>query len=136
MTIVDRTSRLTKIAKLDSISSTKTHKATKRLLRGLPVRTITNDNGPEFSKYKLTEKEMQVPIYFNQPYCSWQRGTNENTNGLIRQYFPKGFDLSAVELKEINKVEDLLNNRPRKCLGFKTPNEVHKDLIRTVALSD
>ena len=79
---------------------------------------------------------MQVPIYFNQPYCSWQRGTNENTNGLIRQYFPKGFDLSAVELKEINKVEDLLNNRPRKCLGFKTPNEVHKDLIRTVALSD
>ena len=135
LTIVDRTSRLTKIAKISGVNSVQTHLATLNLLKGFKVHTITNDNGAEFALHYLTAKELKAKVYFNHPYSSWQRGTNENTNGLIRQYFPKGTDFTKVSEKEIQIIEDKLNNRPRKCLGYKTPLEVHRQLSRGVALS-
>lgn len=125
LTIVDRTSRLTRVAWTrkdgDSI-----HRATVALLKGLPVRTITNDNGSEFSKFKTTASALNTKIYFSHPRCCWERGTNENTNGLLRQYFPRTTDFTRIDPKEVRRVEKLLNSRPRKCLGFKTPAELHR----------
>lgn len=86
--------------------------------------TITCDNGAEFSKFRLIEKKLKTKMYFCDPYHSWQRGTNENTNGLIRQYFPKSIDFDQVKKIEVKRVMDKLNRRPRKTLGFKTPNEI------------
>ena len=128
LTIVDRTSRLTKIAKVEAVNALLTHKKTILLLQDLPVHTITNDNGSEFASHRYTAEELKTSIYFSDPYASWQRGTNENTNGLIRQYFSKGTDLSKVTDKEIQEVENKLNNRPRKVLGFRTPLEVQREL--------
>jgi len=127
LTIVDRTSRLTRLGLIKKTNGHETHFETMRLLEGEVVHTITNDHGSEFTLHTVTEKALGTRIYFAKPYCAWQRGTNENTNGLLRQYFPKGFDFSTVTLADIKRVEDLLNNRPRKCLGFKTPNEVHRE---------
>ncbi len=137
LTIVDRASRLTKIAKLDKANafSFDTHLETLNLLKDEIVHTITNDHGTEFGLHDMTEKSLKAKVYFAEPYCAWQRGTNENTNGLIRQYFPKGTDFSKVSREEIKHVESLLNARPRKCLGYKTPNEVHRQLSQGVALS-
>lgn len=134
LTLVDRLSRLTRIAKMEKFNAELTHKQTLKLLKNLTVCTITNDNGPEFAEHKATAKVLRANIYFNHPYSSWQRGTNENTNGLIRQYYPKGIDFTRISETQIKKVERLLNNRPRKCLGFKTPLEIHSELSRGVAL--
>ena len=101
LTIVDRTSRLTKIAKVEAVNALLTHNKTIQLLQNLPVNTITNDNGSEFASHRYTAEELKTSIYFSDPYASWQRGTNENTNGLIRQYFAKGTDLSKVTDQEI-----------------------------------
>jgi IS30 family transposase len=136
LTIVDRTSRLSRIAKIKGIDSKSAHQATLRLLKGQGVKTLTNDNGPEFALHSLTAKRLKAKVYFNHPYSSWQRGTNEHINGLIRQYYPKGTDFTKVSAREIKKLEALLNHRPRKCLGFKTPLEVHNRMSRaSVALS-
>ena len=132
LTIVDRLSRITKIKKVRWINAEATHQATVELLRDLPVNTITNDNGSEFADHQLTAKELGVDIYFNDPYSSWQRGTNENTNGLVRQYYPKGTDFTKVTDNDVQRLEDLLNNRPRKTLGYKTPNEVQNSKIRVL----
>ena len=78
----------------------------------------------EFSKFRLIEKKLKTKMYFCDPYHSWQRGTNENTNGLIRQYFPKSINFDQVKKIEVKRIMDKLNRRPRKTLGFKTPNEV------------
>lgn len=91
---------------------------------GAPMKTITFDNGLEFSDHERISKSLDVDIYFSHPYSSWERGANENTNGLIRQYFPKGMDLTTVTDKDIQFAMDRLNNRPRETLGWKTPNEV------------
>jgi len=123
VTMVDRKSRLSRIRWIDKKSAIKAHQATLSGLKDLDVKTITNDNGAEFADHEITADDLGVKIYFSHPYASWQRGTNENTNGLIRQYFPKGTE-PTEELAE--KIETLLNERPRKCLGFKTPNEVHQ----------
>ena len=125
LTIVDRTSRLTKIAWIERKNAVLIHEATVELLKGLTVRTITNDNGIEFSKHNLTSEVLNVPIYFSNAYRSWERGTNENTNGLIRQYFPKKTPLEKLTRAEVQAIEDRLNSRPRKCLGWKTPFEIH-----------
>ncbi|MEJ7592724.1 MAG: IS30 family transposase [Planctomycetaceae bacterium] len=86
--------------------------------------TLTTDNGTEFAEHKAIETQLGMKIYFAHPYSSWERGTNENTNGLIRQYFPKGMDLKNVSPAQLAHVERKLNNRPRKCLEFQTPSEV------------
>jgi len=99
-----------------------------------PVYTLTSDNGKEFSRYKTISKELNADFYFAHPYSSWERGTNENTNGLLRRFFPKGTDFDKVSQENIEEVVEKLNNRPRKCLGFRTPNEVFWK-IKTVALT-
>jgi len=87
-------------------------------------KTITFDNGIEFSAWEDIEKKTKMTIYFAYPYHSWERGTNENTNGLIRQYFPKKYDFNLITKKELQQVVNRLNNRPRKRLKFKTPKQV------------
>lgn len=87
-------------------------------------RSITFDNGTEFARCHRLEKHMGLELYFADPGCPYQRGTNENTNGLIRQYFPKGTDFRDISHHQVRRVEMLLNNRPRACLGFRTPDEV------------
>ncbi|MGB5339659.1 MAG: IS30 family transposase [Gammaproteobacteria bacterium] len=88
------------------------------------VHTITYDNGREFADHEGMASELEARIYFAHPYASWERGLNENTNGLIRQYFPKDRDLTTVTEREIEKAMDKLNHRPRKSLGYRTPYEV------------
>jgi IS30 family transposase len=88
------------------------------------VHTLTYDNGKELAEHEQIAKALGVEIYFAHPYSSWERGLNENTNGLLRQYFPKGQELTAVAREEIEHVADRLNHRPRKTLGFRTPYEV------------
>jgi IS30 family transposase len=87
-------------------------------------RTLTLDNGKEFAAFKAIEQATQLRVFFADPYCAWQRGTNENTNGLLRRYFPKGTDFSNVNDDHLAAVVNRLNNRPRKCLGYRTPHEV------------
>jgi len=86
--------------------------------------TITADNGKEFAEHERIAHELEIDFFFAHPYAAWERGSNENMNGLIRQYFPKGCDFTTITDEEIEFVMSRLNNRPRKCLGFKTPFEV------------
>ena len=87
------------------------------------IHTITADNGKKFAKHLEIAKELEISFYFYKPYHSWERGANENTNGLIRQYIPKGTDFCGITDEFACWVEDKLNNRPRKRLGYLTPNE-------------
>ena len=91
--------------------------------------TITADNGKEFAKHQEIVKELQISFYFSKPYHSWERGANENTNGLIRQYIPKGTDFSEITDEFVSWVENKLNNRPRKRLGYLTPNEKFNSIL-------
>lgn len=103
-------------------------KAVKRVPRHLK-RTLTYDRGSEMAEHQLFTKETKIRVYFADPQSPWQRGTNENTNGLIRQYFPKGTDFRIVSRQEIRRVQDLLNDRPRKVLRFLKPDEVFPRLL-------
>ena len=85
---------------------------------------MTADNGKEFAEHKAMAKSLNADFYFAHPYSPWERGCNENMNGLIRQYFPKGMDFSGINMSDEVFVMTRLNNRPRKRLGFRTPNEV------------
>lgn len=88
------------------------------------VKTIIFDRGKEFAGYEEIEKQLNCQTYFCDPYCAWQKETNENTNGLLREFYPKEMDLSQVDENELSNILTLMNNRPRKYLQFKTPNEV------------
>lgn len=127
VTLADRKSRLVKIRVVDNKKAATVKKAIVSALRPLGTaarHTLTTDNGTEFAEHKAIETQLGMKIYFAHPYSSWERGTNENTNGLIRQYFPKGMDLKNVSPAQLAHVERKLNNRPRKCLEFQTPSEV------------
>lgn len=87
-------------------------------------KTLTLDNGKEFAEHEQLQVEAALKVYFAKPYSAWQRGTNENTNGLVRQFFPKGTDLANIPEQRFTKVQQLLNDRPRKRLGYQTPNEI------------
>jgi IS30 family transposase len=100
----------------------------KHLPKGLK-RSLTYDQGQEMAEHKLFTKSTQIKVYFAHPHSLWERGTNENTNALIRQFFLKGTDFSKVPLKNIKQVQDMLNDRPRKTLGFLTPHEVFSKLL-------
>jgi len=88
------------------------------------VHTITSDNGREFAGHEQIAQGLRAKFYFAHPYSSWERGLNENTNGLVRQYFPKKSDFSKITDEAVQQAMDRLNDRPRKTLGFRTPNEV------------
>lgn len=126
LTIVERKSKYTLIQRLSYKRSQLVANATINLLAPYPekVFTITSDNGKEFAEHQLISKRLTAKVYFAHPYHSWERGLNENTNGLIRQYFPKNTDFKTITNKSVEKVVDRLNNRPRKTLGYATPNEV------------
>lgn len=126
VTLVERKSGLTKIGKLKNRTKQQTNACLIRMLRKLKgsVKTITADNGTEFHGYKDVEKKTGVKFYFATPYHSWERGTNENTNGLIRQYLPKGESMSGLTQVKCNRIAYELNTRPRKRLAFRTPQEV------------
>lgn len=99
------------------------------------VITMTSDNAKEFADHKTISSKLDADFYFAHPYASWERGFRENTNGLIRQYFPKKHDFTTITQKEINQVLHKLNNRPRKCPGMKTPNQVFLGINPTVSLA-
>ena len=131
VTLVDRKSRHLKMGLLANRTAEGTRKVIEKLLDGLPVKSISLDNGSEFSEFRKLEDNLQTLVYFAEPHKPWQRGTNENTNDIIRYFFPKGFDFRTVTDEDVQFVEDLINNRPRKCLGWKSPAEV---LVESVAL--
>ena len=126
LSAVERKSKLTRLRKLATKAAAEMKDNTIKLLAPLvaKVHTITVDNGKEFCEHELIAKGLQARIYFAHPYASWERGVNENTNGLVRQYFPKKFEFAGITDQDLQQVEDLLNNRPRKTLGYRTPNEV------------
>src|SRR3989338_3678764 len=97
--------------------------------RGELKKTLIYDQGKEMVQHKRFTIDTNMQVYFADPRSPWQRGTNENTNGLLRQFFPKGTDFNQITSKEIRRVENLLNNRPRKSLGYFTPNEVYFKLL-------
>jgi transposase, IS30 family len=126
VSIVERKSGFTLIHKVER----KTALAVSQAMIGLlkphqkKVHTITSDNGREFAGHEEIANRLKADFYFAHPYSSWERGTNENTNGLIRQYFPKSRDFTTITQQEIDTAMERLNNRPRKRLGYKTPNQV------------
>lgn len=136
VTLVERKSRFTLVRHVRRKTADLVAQATIGMLRphAEKTRTITADNGREFAAHSKIASALEAKVYFADPYASWERGTNENTNGLIRQYFPKGRKLIDVTRKEVNHVMRMLNNRPRKCLGFMTPAEVFFDIHPPVAL--
>jgi len=124
LVITDRKSRFNKFRKLNRRLAPKITKETMRALRGLPVQSITNDRGHEFADHQSCSKKMKIKIYFCDPYSSYQRGTNENRIGILRQYLPKKMDLAKLTNKQLQKIEFEINNRPMKCLDWLTPYEV------------
>lgn len=129
MTYVCRKSRFLIAELMDDRRAETFNQATVENFKYIPskfIKTFTSDNGKEFSKFKDLEKELGVSCYFANPYHSWERGTNENTNGLLRRFFPKGTNFKTLTRKEVNRAVWAINNRPRKCLGFKTPLEIFR----------
>jgi len=122
-TLVERKTGLVRITKLKDRTSLATACAVSARLQGVSVHTITFDNGVENQAWRYIERVVGAKCFFAHPYHSWERGTNENTNGLIRDYFPKRTDFGAVPLEAIAAVETALNSRPRKRLGWRTPLE-------------
>ena len=138
VTLVERKTRLSVIGKAPDRTA---QEVTAVILKGLlllssQVQALTYDNGKEFAQHQKIARELDACGYFAHPYHSWERGLNENANGLIRQYFPKGKDLSEITSAEVQTVMDKLNNRPRKCLGFRTPNQVFFGMDPPVALAN
>ena len=130
--LVERKSRLLILTKLDRKSAEETSSAVIKRLKSLPEkarRTLTMDNGTENAKHEEITSILEIKCYFAHPYASWERGTNEHVNGLVRWYLPKGTDFSKISDEQIAMIESLINNRPRKCLGFKTPTEVASSFV-------
>ncbi|KAF0570011.1 Mobile element protein [Psychrobacter nivimaris] len=123
VTLVERKTGLLKMKRVDNKTAQQVSEAMIELLKPvrLQVKTITSDNGKEFAQHKKVKQKLFSSFFFADAYASWQRGTNENTNGLIREYLPKGCDFRQVSDDEMQDIENKLNNRPRKRLGFKTP---------------
>jgi len=134
--LVERVSRYTTIIKVHSKEAVEVAEAIVNRCKtnNLPVETITGDNGLEFAEHIHIAHELGIDFYFTHPYCSWEKGTNENTNGLIRQYFPKKTDFNLISQEMLDKVEKELNNRPRSCLKFNSPSEILKDVKKIANL--
>jgi len=131
-TLVERTTRMTFLVKLENKYARNVRKAFAKEFHHLPKglkRTLTYDQGHEMAEHKLFTKETNITVYFAHPSSPWERGTNENTNALLRQYFPKGTDLSKFTRAQLKKVQDELNDRPRKTLEWHTPHEKFSELL-------
>ncbi len=132
-TLVERTTRMTILVPLREKTAPAVRMALTKTVKSLPreaFRSITHDRGSEMAEHELFTKETRVQVYFADPQSPWQRGTNENTNGLIRQYFPKGTDFRRVPTKYLKQAQKQLNTRPRKAIGFKTPEEAFALLLK------
>lgn len=128
-TIVDRKTRYLIIVKLDNRKSKTVTESFAKQLNKQPKflrKTMTYDNGIEMANHKWLTQNTGMDIYFAHPYSSWERGTNENTNGLIRRFLPKGTDFNKISDYQLKQIQNNLNNRPRKVLGFKTPNQMRQ----------
>jgi IS30 family transposase len=127
LTLVERKSGYTRIGRVDSMRSDMTMRVANRRMKDLPSalrRSVTFDNGKEFAEHRTLTRGLGLKVYFAKPYASWQRGTNENTNGLLRQFFMKGTDFTRVPHREVIRVEQLINERPRRRLGYRAPAEI------------
>lgn len=136
-TLVERVTRTTILVPLKNREAETVRKSFAKEVKRLPKQlrlSLTYDQGREMAEHKLFTRQTEAKVYFAHPASPWERGTNENTNGLIRQFFPKGTDFKEVSRKEIKKVQHLLNGRPRKTLNWQTPYEVFNKLIQNVAL--
>ena len=132
-TLVERTTRMTFLVRLKDKDACAVRKAFAREFQRVPEglkRSLTYDHGCEMSEHKLFTKSTRIQVCFAHPHSPWERGTNENTNDLIRQFFPKGTDFTRVSFKEIKRAQRMLNDRPRKTLKFLTPHEVFGKLLR------
>lgn len=132
-TLVERTTRLTLLVPLQAKDATSVRKAYAKAISTVPKelrKTLTYDQGKEMSEHKAFSLATGMQVFFAHPASPWERGTNENTNGLIRQYFPKGTDFRSISLKEVQEVQRQLNDRPRRSLGYKTPTEAFTKLLR------
>jgi len=131
VTVVDRTSLYTCCSRVYSRSAKVVSRAIIRILKQYKakVKTLTFDNGSEFVRHEKIAKALDAKTYFAHPYSSWDRGINENTNGLLRQYFPKKTDFRTVSWKQIKDAVEDLNNRPRKTRDYKTPNQLFNNIF-------
>ena len=130
-TLVERTSRLVMLAKMDHLDALAAQEGFERQFLGIPAelrKSLTYDRGSEMARHAEFTRHTGVKVYFADPYSPWQRGSNENANGLIREYLPKGTDLSVHGQADLDQIAYLLNNRPRKVLAFRTPWEVYSEL--------
>lgn len=128
-TLVERKTGLVLISKIRDGTAKETSDAVINRLQRIPCKTLTTDNGTENFAFEKIQTKLKISCYFAHPYCSGERGTNENTNGLIRWYFPKGTDFATIPNEAIQAVENILNNRPRKRLGWKTPLEAFNESV-------
>ncbi len=120
-TLVERTTRLVLLAKMDGMDAWSAYEGFTKKLRHVPAplrKTLTYDREKEMAEHGRLAQRLAIRVYFADPHSPWQRGTNENTNGLLRQYLPKGTDLSGYTQRELNAIANRLNTRPRKCLTF------------------
>lgn len=132
VSLTERRSKFQLLAKVERKTEDLVKRAILRLLRPYAgkVKTITSDNGKEFAGHEEIAAALGADFYFAHPYASWERGLNENSNGLVRQYFPKGRDFTSITDAEVEQVMERLNHRPRKTLGYQTPNQVFFDLSK------
>lgn len=135
LVLTDRTTRFTIMRKVENKNCEAVNAATAKALKGQVVHSLTNDNGVEFGNWKSLEARLGCGVFYCRPYASWERGTVENINGLIRQFFPKKTDFKAVGKAEIAEVERALNSRPKKTLGYRTPSEVHGEGLQKLVRS-
>lgn len=132
-TLVERTTRTLIIVPLKAKDSLSVRLAFEKAFRSIPMymkKSLTYDNGTEMAQHLTFSENTKMPVFFANPYSPWERGTNENTNGLIRKYFPKGTDFSLIMNSELKYVQNELNERPRKVLTYNTPNEAFQNCIK------
>lgn len=138
VTVVERSLRLVLAVKTATKTADEVAQAIIESLLDLPaswLKTITFDNGTEFAHHEKIARELGAAIYFADPYCAYQRGTNENTNGLIRRYLPKGTSFADLSQEQLDEITNKINNRPRKCLAYRTPNEVFNQYRQKLLLA-
>lgn len=124
VTLVDRKSRFLKAGLLNSRNAEETREVIEQMLSGHAIYSLSLDNGSEFADFKILEENINAPVYFAEPHKPWQRGTNENTNDILRFFFPKGYDFHKLTQARLDAIVDMINDRPRKCLNWKSPREI------------